>query len=203
MTRQDNIATLSNSLRARATLFYSKICTLQMYIWTKMIGIQLGKHSAFYGPPIFRREPNSKFTIGNNNRFDSMRSKNPIGLIRPCIFTVFENATLSIGDQNGFSGTVIRVLESVEIGNGVKIGANCTISDHEGHPEDPRSTPPRHIIIGDDVWLGMNVVVLKGVTIGRGSLIGANSVVTQNIPPYSVAVGSPARVVRSLPIISE
>lgn len=51
-------------------------------------------------------------------------------------------------------------------------------------------------VIGNDVWLGANVVVLKGVTIGDGSIVAANAVVTKDIPPYSIAGGLPARVIR-------
>lgn len=53
------------------------------------------------------------------------------------------------------------------------------------------------ITIGDDVWIGARVVVVAGVTIGQGSVIGAGAVVTRDIPPYSIAVGTPARVIRS------
>jgi acetyltransferase-like isoleucine patch superfamily enzyme len=53
------------------------------------------------------------------------------------------------------------------------------------------------VIIGSDVWFGAGVIVLDGCEIGKGSVIGAGSVVTKNIPPYSIAVGSPARVIRS------
>ncbi|MCX7595635.1 MAG: acyltransferase, partial [Fischerella sp.] len=53
------------------------------------------------------------------------------------------------------------------------------------------------IIIEDDCWLGHGVTVLDGVTIGKGSVIGAGAVVTKDIPPYSVAVGIPAKVVKS------
>jgi acetyltransferase-like isoleucine patch superfamily enzyme len=56
--------------------------------------------------------------------------------------------------------------------------------------------PDAPIVIGDDCWLGANVVVAPGCTIGRGCVIGANSVVTSDLPPYAVAVGAPARVVR-------
>jgi serine acetyltransferase len=52
------------------------------------------------------------------------------------------------------------------------------------------------ISIEDDVWIGSGAIVLSGVTIGRGSVVGAGSVVTKSIPPYSVAVGNPARVVK-------
>lgn len=50
-------------------------------------------------------------------------------------------------------------------------------------------------IIGDNVWIGAKSIVLTGVTIGEGAIIGANSVVTKDIPPYCVAVGSPAKVI--------
>nr|WP_201581116.1 CatB-related O-acetyltransferase [Psychrobacter glacincola] len=53
-----------------------------------------------------------------------------------------------------------------------------------------------HLIIGDDVWIGDNVLVKKGVKIGQGAVIGANSLVTKDIPPYAIVVGSPAKILR-------
>ncbi len=79
------------------------------------------------------------------------------------------------------------------------VGANSCIYDTDWHPVDParRATGEAGasipVIIEDDVWLGANVVVLKGVTIGAGSIIAANSVVTKSIPPGVVAGGTPAR----------
>lgn len=60
-----------------------------------------------------------------------------------------------------------------------------------GHPASKGD-----VIIGNDVWIGTNVVIMSGVTIGDGAVIGAYAVVAKNIPPYAVAVGNPARVVR-------
>ncbi|MBL4677498.1 MAG: hypothetical protein JKY70_15040 [Mucilaginibacter sp.] len=53
------------------------------------------------------------------------------------------------------------------------------------------------VIIEDNVWIGETVSVLPGVTIGKGSIIGASAVVTKNIPPYSIAVGNPAKVIKT------
>ena len=53
------------------------------------------------------------------------------------------------------------------------------------------------VAIGDDVWLGARVIVLKGVTIGDGAIVGAGSVVTRDIPPWSIAGGQPAKVIRT------
>jgi acetyltransferase-like isoleucine patch superfamily enzyme len=55
---------------------------------------------------------------------------------------------------------------------------------------------PRRVVIEDDCWLGINVCVLSGVTIGRHSVIGANSVVTRDVPPFAVACGNPAVIVK-------
>ena len=53
------------------------------------------------------------------------------------------------------------------------------------------------VIIEDDVWIGARAIILPGVIIGKGSVIGAGAVVAKSIPPYSVAVGNPARVVKT------
>jgi acetyltransferase-like isoleucine patch superfamily enzyme len=54
------------------------------------------------------------------------------------------------------------------------------------------------VVIGDNVWLGVNSVVLKGVTIGKNSVIGANSVVTRDIPPNVIAAGNPCKVIKQI-----
>jgi acetyltransferase-like isoleucine patch superfamily enzyme len=114
-------------------------------------------------------------------------------------------ATLALGDNTSIAGSVvISAVASVTLGRGVLLARNVYISDHS-HAYDRRDIPimnqgvdsvsPVHI--GDGTWLGQGVVVLPGVTIGRGSVVGANSVVTSSIPERSLAVGAPARVVRS------
>ena len=65
-------------------------------------------------------------------------------------------------------------------------------------PKDKQAeyTYSRPVVIGNDVWIGMNVVVMDGVTIGDGAVIGAGAIVTHDVPPYAVALGIPARVVK-------
>ena len=87
------------------------------------------------------------------------------------------------------------------IGNNVLIGPYCILraADHEFRNPNKLIKEQGHrsgrIVIEDDVWLGARVTVLKDVTIGKGSVIGAGSVVTKDIPPYSIAVGVPAKVI--------
>ena len=94
-------------------------------------------------------------------------------------------------------------------GKSISIGKNCLIASHSGiyagnHNFSDCTRPIRGqgiiykekgIVIEDDCWLGSGVRVVDGVTLGRGSVIGAGAVVTKDIPPYSVAVGVPAKVI--------
>ena len=117
---------------------------------------------------------------------------------------------LQIGSNVQINDSVhIGAIERVIIGDNVLIASRVFISDHnhgDYQTQDSLSAPDvppikrplssRPVSIGNNVWLGEQVCVLPGVTIGDGSIIGANAVVTQDIPPNSVAVGNPARVIR-------
>ena len=80
----------------------------------------------------------------------------------------------------------------------MRIGANSRIMDGDAHFDDARTAAPKAIVIEDDVFIGANCLIKKGVTIGRGAMIGMNSVVTHDVPPYTVAVGIPAKVIRKI-----
>lgn len=98
---------------------------------------------------------------------------------------------------------VIGLGGPVLIGEDVQIGAGLTITAeaHEAGPDGSfvsGAVSRKGVTIGDRCWLGNNVSILDGVTIGEGSVIGAGAIVTRSIPPYSVAMGAPARVTRSV-----
>ncbi|MCA9574738.1 MAG: acyltransferase [Myxococcales bacterium] len=105
-----------------------------------------------------------------------------------------------IGQQCFFhSAGGLRVGRNVGIGPGVRVITS-------NHQEAGRDVPILHaplafaeVVIEDDADLGVGTIVLPGVTIGRGAQIGAGAVVTEDVPPYAVAVGVPARVVRVRP----
>ena len=102
----------------------------------------------------------------------------------------------------------VRAPVFVDYGSHVTIGADCQIGPNvqlltPTHPVEPQPRrdkleAAKPITIGDNVWLGGGVVVLPGVTIGENSVVGAGAVVTKDVPADVVAVGNPARVVRSL-----
>ncbi|KAJ3562320.1 hypothetical protein NPX13_g8608 [Xylaria arbuscula] len=96
---------------------------------------------------------------------------------------------------------------TITIGARTLIGPNCSFYSGN-HPTDPRvrngTNGPEDgspIVIGEDCWLGGNVVILRGVTIGKGSTIGAGSVVIKDIPPFVIAAGNPARVLKPIRLV--
>ena len=157
-----------------------------------------------YGLPIFRKHPTGTIRIGRNVVLRSAEWSNTAGLNRRCVLSASRGARIVIGDGCGFSGVVIAAAESIAIGNRVLCGVNCTILDNDRHATDPASRAGNErggssaVVVEDDVWLGMNVVVLKGCRIGKGTIVAANSVVTRSLPEGVIAAGSPARVVREL-----
>jgi galactoside O-acetyltransferase len=129
-----------------------------------------------------------------------------VGIGRGCIIEC-RKGSLSIGDDTTLNSNVTLGADfgSITIGRSALIAMNVVIraANHrfdrspqvpirqQGHDSGP-------VVIGDDVWLGANVVVLPNVTIGAHSVVAAGSVVNRDIPAGSLAAGAPARVVRSL-----
>ncbi|MDQ6774657.1 MAG: acyltransferase [Actinomycetota bacterium] len=102
-------------------------------------------------------------------------------------------------------GVMVAALELVEIGDHCMLANGCFVTDANHRFDDPgRPVPWQGFTtkgptrIGDNVWCGAHVVVTSGVTIGERCVIGANSVVSSDIPPFSIAAGAPARVVRTI-----
>ena len=112
-------------------------------------------------------------------------------------------ATLEIGERVFINyGCSFGATQLIRIGPRCVIGTYVIMMDNDYHrlePERRNERPPSApIVLEENVWLGARVIVLRGVTIGAHSVIGAGSVVTRDIPPRTVAVGMPARVIKSL-----
>ena len=165
----------------------------------KWWGVELGRGCSFVGSPRFRRHPRSQIRIGPDCRFYSSRMSNLIGVNRRCmISTLGEGAEIDIGPHCGFTGTTIGCAQRIVLAPRVRCGANTLITDTDWHTDDPRVGPDAPITIGNNVWLGVNVTVLKGVTIGEDTLVGAGSLVTHSLPAGVVAAGVPAQVIREI-----
>jgi acetyltransferase-like isoleucine patch superfamily enzyme len=180
------------------------LCSPLMRAYAWLWGVEMANTGRFFGLMRLNRHPTATIKLGHRLVFRSAGSSNTGGLNRRCFLSASQNAILEIGNDCGFSGTAITAQQRITLGDRVMCGANVTIIDSDRHPLDPIA---RHrgdegasapIYIGDDVFLGMNVLVLKGVTIGQGAYIAANSVVTHDIPAHAVAAGHPAKVLRML-----
>ena len=100
---------------------------------------------------------------------------------------------------------MVAAVELVEIGDHCMFANGCFVTDADHRFDDPVKPVPWQGFtskgptrIGDNVWCGANVVITSGVTIGERCVIGANSVVTADLPPFSVAAGAPARALRTI-----
>lgn len=139
---------------------------------------------------------------------------------------IFEskNGHVNIGNHSFIGGSTFISRSNISVGNNVTIAWGCTIYDHNSHSLDylerrrdiddelwslrngqstyinknwdsVKSSP---ITICDDAWIGMNCIILKGVTIGEGAVVGAGSVVTKDVPAWTVVAGNPAKAVKTL-----
>jgi acetyltransferase-like isoleucine patch superfamily enzyme len=116
------------------------------------------------------------------------------------------SARIRIGGSTFLNiGVMVAALELVEIGDHCMFANGCFVSDGSHRFDDPHKPVPWQGFttkgptrIGDNVWCGAHAVITSGVTVGERSVIGANSVVTTDIPPFSIAAGAPARVLRTI-----
>lgn len=126
------------------------------------------------------------------------------------------NATVTIGDRTFIGRSYLVSAASIEIGSDVLMSWGCTFADHDSHATDfslrqhdvvnwlegkkdwthVRIAPIR---VCDKAWIGFNVIVLKGVTIGEGAVVAAGSVVTRDVPPWTMVAGNPARPIKQVP----
>lgn len=116
----------------------------------------------------------------------------------------------------GAGSTALGAVRSVTIGSNTIVSNHVHIYDNNNHPTDPERriamTVSEHggelwgweesdaseVVIGDNVWIGEFAMILKGVSVGEGAVVGAHSVVTKDVPPYTIVAGNPARVVKRL-----
>jgi acetyltransferase-like isoleucine patch superfamily enzyme len=177
--------------------FFNRIIHLICYLK----GVKLGNQVIFNGKPIINRYPNSSITIGNGCKFNSAKYSISIGLDQSCAFaTLGEDSEISFGNNCGASGLKIHAKSKVTIGNNVLLGMGCILVDNDAHhsnieKREQNIIPSRPINIEDNVFIGIQCVILKGVTIGKNSVIGARSVVFNDIPENCIATGNPCKVV--------
>lgn len=141
--------------------------------------------------------------IGNNVAIDTdarLLCWNKYNMVDPVQYLT---PKLTIGDGCHITRNLtIQCAGYIEIGKDVLIASNVLIIDYN-HGSDPEKSDylqqnllVKSVVIGDACWIGQNVIILPGVTIGEHSIIGAGSIVTKSVPPYSIAVGNPAKCIK-------
>lgn len=146
----------------------------------------------------------SRLTVGNGS------------IIEAAIIFERDGSAVSIGENTFVGGSNIISAERIEIGDDVLIAWGCWIVNHNSHSiswnerrndvrdwymgrKDWSSVLRKPVRIENKVWIGFNSIVLKGVTIGEGAIVGAGSVVTKDVPPYTIVAGNPAIIIREIP----
>lgn len=132
---------------------------------------------------------------------------------------VYKHGQLVIDDYTFLGNSRIFCTTSICIGKGCWIADHVFIMDSNLHPISPKKRlqdaidfaqgifPDTYlevinapVIIKDAVWIGVSSIILKGVTIGEGAIVGAGSVVTKDVPPWTIVAGNPARIIREIPL---
>jgi acetyltransferase-like isoleucine patch superfamily enzyme len=176
---------------------------MQNFFFNLIAPKKFGDKVNIFGFPIIHLVKGSQVRVGKNLVLISSAYFSEPGVNHPVIIrTLNPSAKIIIGDDVGISGGGIIAAEEISIGNGTMLGANVTITDTDFHPIEAnnrrynrQNVQTAKVTIEENVFVGMNSIILKGVRIGRNSVIGAGSVVTKSIPANSIAAGNPARII--------
>ena len=150
--------------------------------------------------------PKSKIKLGSGI-INSSFTSNMLGLYQRTIIVARYGGEIEIGDGFGISGSTIYAFQSIKIGKNVLIGANCKIIDNDFHsidykyrntPNDKEYTKREPIFIGDNCFIGMNSIILKGTRLGNNVVVGAGSVVHGTFPDNVIIAGNPAKIIKYL-----
>jgi len=176
-------------------------------LYLRLWGVKYGKGLRMYSLPLCRRDRGAVIEIGAGVSIKNKLSENLAGAQhRTVIAATQPGARLIIGDYVGLSGVILNSAHEIIIEDNVALGTGVRVYDTDFHPVDAvarRKCDSNEILtksvrICEDVWVGTNVIILKGVTIGPRCVVGAGAVVTRSCPADTLVGGVPARVIREL-----
>jgi acetyltransferase-like isoleucine patch superfamily enzyme len=157
------------------------------------------------GVPMVKLSTHAKIILGNNVTLNSRNDGYHANMHSPVkLYADKNNALIRIGHNTRINGACLHAHSMIEIGDNCLIAANVQIMDGNGHEvcfENPTnrintSSKAKNIYIEDNVWIGLNSIILPGVRIGQGSIIAANTVVTKDVPPMVIFAGNPGKIVK-------
>ena len=150
-----------------------------------------GKGSKIYRSVRMDTPPYRRFSLGQQSVVESFS----------CINNAVGDVVIGDNTRIGLHNTIIG---PVSIGSHVNFAQGITVTALNHNFEetnkriDEQGVSTRQVVIGDDIWIGTNAVVLPGVTIGNHSVVAASAVVTKDVPPHSLVAGVPAKVIKQI-----
>ncbi len=169
-------------------------------LYLRRRGVSYGLRLTIFGKPLIINR--GIINIGMGCKLISSSKFYGQGIQPVSLYTLNENSRVDIGNNCTLNGVSIRAVSNISIGNDCVFAPDVKIIDHDhlSSPTDRHSLNyiSSPITIEDNVWVGYNVLILKGVKIGKNSIIGAGSVVVKDIPENCIAVGSPAKPVKKI-----
>lgn len=171
---------------------------LSHLLWSFIQGRYYFRKADQLGAFVFTRKAptvqlNGKMILGNLVRIWSN--------INPTHLLIGKDAVLSIGDHSYINGALISATKRVEIGANCYIAPMVQIIDNDQFGlglENPKTAAA--IVIEEDAWLATRCLITKGVTIGKGAVVAVGAVVTEDVAPYTVVAGAPAKLIRRLSV---
>jgi acetyltransferase-like isoleucine patch superfamily enzyme len=167
---------------------------------------KIDKPFHFKGIPIISQVRGSNIQFGSNVHLVSRSRNTALGVNHECIIRALStNANIEIGNNFRASGVTICCANKITIGNNVMVGGNSIITDTDFHSlninerftnDDVVFAKNSPVMIGNDVFIGMNVIILKGVTIGNNAVIASASVITKDVPPSTIVAGNPGKIIK-------
>ncbi len=172
---------------------------------TKFFIEKVGNGTVFLGVPTIEVFSRKSIVLGRNVMVNSENMYYHVSAYQKCKFVANKvDSIIVIGNNTRIHASCIHAKSKVSIGNNCLIAGNCQIIDSSGHElllENPSQriysvSKPNEIIIEDNVWIGMNSIILPGVTIGEGAVIAAGSIVTKDVPTQTLVGGNPAKILK-------
>lgn len=203
--------TFNNTLYSAWDLLWIKLdlfcSTLRSRFSLWFQGCKAGRGFKTSGSCYFKARQAGSIRIGTNVRLLACHRSNRVGLTNPVLLETFGEGYIEIGDHSGASAVIISSRSGVTIGKNVKMGGNVRVFDHDYHSldaavrrtsDDVHGVKSKPVVIGDDVFIGTNAIILKGVILGARSIVAAGSVVVNNVPADEIWGGNPAAHIRTL-----
>jgi acetyltransferase-like isoleucine patch superfamily enzyme len=174
-------------------------------VYCFIVGIKRVSGMELKGLPLIQQYERGSIVIGRDFKAVSRPQNNSIGVFQKVTMkTLCPGAKIRIGNNVGVSGVTISSRLQVVIGDNVLLGSGVLITDNDAHPLQvderhiPGATSLAPVFIEAGVFVGARSIILKGVTLGEGCVVGAGSVVSKNVPPYTIVAGNPAQIIRKL-----